>query len=76
MKEEIKSDTTGKTYYPSECIRLVNMKQLAAYMTYGVELMDIYPSRDFKTNAPILVGVVKREDSKTAYQKWCSYELK
>lgn len=76
MKESITSETTGKTYCPSECIRLVNMKQLAAYMVYGVELQDIYASRDFKTNVPILVGIVKREDSKQAYEKWCNYELK
>lgn len=76
MKDYVTSDITGKTYCPNDCIRLVNMKQLAAYMLNGVELQDIYPSRDIKTNSPILVGIVKREDSRESYKKWCNYELK
>ena len=51
------------------------MSQLAAYMSYGVELLDLYVSRDYKTNRPILVGVVDREQSYEAYKKWCDHEL-
>ena len=52
------------------------MTQLAAYMDYGVELLDLYVSRDYKTNKPMLVGVVDREASKEAYDLWCKHELK
>lgn len=75
MIETITSDLTGIEYDPTVCVRIVNMKQLAAYMLHGVRLLDLYPSRDLKTNEPILVGIVSKRDSAEAYSKWLSYEL-
>lgn len=72
---KIKSDFTKKTYDLEKSCRIINMSQLAAYMSYGVELLDLYISRDYKTNRPILVGVVDREQSYEAYKKWCDHEL-
>ena len=71
----VKSNFTGKTYDPTKAVRIINMQQLAAYMANGVELLDFYASRDYKTNKPILVGIVDREASKNAYDLWCKHEL-
>lgn len=70
MKEYAKSDTTGRIYYPSECVRLVNVKQLVFYMKNGVEILDFYPSKDFKTGEDVLVFIVNKKDSQEVYQMW------
>lgn len=67
----VKSDFTGKSYDPNKCCRIVNMMQLAFYMDNDVELLDLYVSKDYRTQKPILVGVVGKEDSYGSYQKWC-----
>ena len=68
----VKSSFTGKSYDPSKCCRIVNMMQLAFYLDSGVELLDLYTSKDYKTNKPILVGVVDKTDSYDAYNSWCN----
>lgn len=70
MKEIFKSDLTGKEYCPNDVVRLVNVRQLLFYMRNGVEILDIYPSKDFKTNDDILVFIVNKKDSQEAYKKW------
>lgn len=70
MKETIKSDVTGKVYCPSECVRLVNIRQLLFYMNHNVEILDIYPSKDFKSGDDVLVFIVSKKDSQDAYRKW------
>ena len=70
MKETVYSDTTGRTYCPSDCLRLCNLKQLCFYMTKGVEILDIYPSKDFKTGEDIIVYVVNKKESQKAYKEW------
>lgn len=72
---KVKSDFTKKVYDLDKSIRIINMSQLAAYMANDVELLDLYVSRDFKTNKPMLVGVVDREQSREAYDLWCKHEL-
>ena len=71
----VKSNFTGKMYDPNNAVRIVNMQQLAAYMANGVELLDIYISKDYKTNKPILVGIVDKEDSYESYKLWCDHKL-
>lgn len=71
----VKSNFTGKTYNPSKTVRILNMQQVAAYLNYGLELLDLYPSKDIKTGKPILVFIFDREKSKDAYDKWCKHEL-
>lgn len=70
MKETFKSDITGKEYCPNDVVRLVNVRQLLFYMRNGVEILDIYPSKDFKTNDDVLVFIVNKKDSQEAYKKW------
>lgn len=71
----VESKITGKKYDTRNVCRIVNMMQLASYLDYGVELLDLYPSRDIKTNKPVIVGIVDRTDSYEAYQLWCRHEL-
>ena len=73
---EIKSNITGKTYKASTVVKILNIQQIIAYLKYGVELIDLYPSVDRVTNKPVLVALFNREDSKEAYDLWCKRELK
>ena len=74
-KETITSDVTGKTYCVSEVVRILNIQQIIAYLKYGVELLDIYPSSDYETGKPLLVCLFDRESSKKAYDLWCKRQL-
>ena len=74
MKEYFTSDATGKTYPADDTLRIVNISQAMWYIKCRVELYDIYPSKDFKTDKDILVFVFSRKGSKDAYDKWCKYE--
>ena len=67
----VKSNFTGKVYDPDKSCRIVNMAQLAFYMSMDVELLDFYVSKDYKTKKPMLVGVVDKSNSYQAYQLWC-----
>lgn len=71
----VKSSFTGKEYDPAKSCRIINMTQLACYMDYGIELLDLYTSKDMKTKKPILVGIVDREGSYEAYKLWCDHKL-
>lgn len=71
----IKSNFTKKIYDSDEVCRIINMSQLASYIDCGVELLDLYTSKDYNTGKPILVGVVGKQDSYEAYKKWCNHEL-
>lgn len=68
----VKSSFTGKSYDPAKCCRIVNMLQLAFYLDNDVELLDLYVSKDYKTNKPMLVGIVSKENSYEAYNLWCT----
>lgn len=70
MKEMMKSDVTGKVYCPSDCVRLVNVKQLLFYMNHNVEILDFYASKDFKTGEDILVFIVNKQESQNVYKLW------
>lgn len=76
MKEYTKSDITNKVYCPEDCVRLVNMRQVAIYALNGVEILDFYASRDYKTGDPIMVAIVDKKQSQEAYKKWCNFELR
>ena len=67
----VKSNFTGKTYDPNKSCKILNMQQLAFYMSNEVTLLDLFVSKDYKTKKPILVGVVDKAESYKAYQLWC-----
>ena len=76
MKETVISDKTKKEYAPKDCVRIVNQLQAATYMANGADLLDIYVSRDYKTNRPMMVYIFNRAATTTLYDKWCLHELK
>lgn len=75
MKEYVTSNVTGKTYALQDVVRILNIQQIIAYMKYGVEILDIYPSISY-AGTPVLVFIVSRQGSKAAYDLWCKGELK
>lgn len=70
MKEYAKSDTTGKIYCANDVIRIINVKQVLFYMRNGIEVLDFYPSKDFKTGEDVMVFLVNKKDSQRVYQMW------
>ena len=70
MAEIIKSALTGKEYNLATTIRLINIQQSCFYITNGVMPVDIYVSKDFNTNKPILVFLFNREQTKPLYAEW------
>ena len=70
MKEYVTSNVTGKTYALQDVVRILNTQQIIAYMKYGIEILDLYPSIT-SSGTPILVYIVNRNDSKDAYDLWC-----
>lgn len=72
MNEKIRSNLTGHTYRNDSSIRIVNPIQAAFYMENGLMPLDIYPSKDYKTQKPIVVFIFNKEDTKPIFDKWCS----
>lgn len=75
MKDLVTSEVTGKTYDPSKVVRILNMKQAAAFCTQGCKIIDVYPSVDYKTGEPLMVILFLKEDTREAYDLWCKHEL-
>lgn len=75
MREKVSKYTCTEDYYPSDVVRIVNPTQAATYINHGARLIDMHPSRDFKTNKPILVYILNREETTELYDKWCAHEL-
>lgn len=42
----------------------------------GVEILDLYPSKDFKTGQDVLVFIVNRNDSRSVYEEWKELRIK
>lgn len=76
MKDYITSSVTGKSYDATSVVRILNTQQVIAYLNNGVELLDLYPSVDSKTEKPLLVYIFDRNESRAAYDLWCRRELK
>lgn len=73
---KITSQVTGITYDPKEVVRILNMKQAAAFCKYGCKIIDVYDSIDFKTGEPIMVILFRKSDTAIPYELWCKHELK
>ena len=70
MKETMQSDRTGITYIPADSIRILNIKQVGFYMENSATLLDVYPSKDFKTGDDIVVFVFDKKETFDLYRKW------
>ena len=68
-----KSDFTKKTYNIKDVVKILNINQAAAYMKYGVPLLDLWISK--RNGLPILIFIFDREGSKEAYDLWCDHKL-
>lgn len=75
MKQNEHKGLKSIAYNVSETIRIIGHTQIAAYWLNGVIPLEIYPSRDFNTGKPILVGVFYKEDTKEVFDKWVKHEL-
>lgn len=73
-----RSQVTGKIYdyFSDDVVRIGNLYQSMAYISNGGELLDIYTSRNRRTNDPILIFVFDRGSVKELYDLWCKHELK
>ncbi len=70
----VHSEITGRDYYPSDVIRIINIRQICCYLQMNKQPVDIYSSVDFKTNNPVLVVLFNRKDTIDAYDRWCKSE--
>lgn len=75
MDNKIKGKFSNKEYLASEAIRILDPRQAALYWNNHVEPLDIYPSRDYKTNKALIVFVFKRDETKEVFDLWCKHEL-
>lgn len=75
MKDLVTSEVTGITYNPKDVVRILNMKQAAAFCAQGCKIIDVYPSVDYKTGSPLMVMLFMKEDTREAYDLWCNHEL-
>ena len=73
--EKIKGKFSNKFYYANEAIRILDPMQAALYWANGVEPLDIYSSRDYKTNKALIVYVFKKSETKEVFDKRCKHEL-
>lgn len=69
-----RSRITGEYYYLFESVRILNLKQVTAYIDNGIIPLDIYTSRD-DDGKPVLVFLFDREETKEVYDLWCKHEL-
>lgn len=72
----VKSNLGDFTYDNKDVVRIFNPKQRDLYLMNGIMPKDIYTSIDNKTDEKILVYIFLKEDTREAYSKWRSYELK
>ena len=75
METKVKGKYSGKLYYASDAIRILDPFQATLYWSNGIEPLDIYPSRHYATNKPLLVFVFNRAETKDVFDKWCKHEL-
>lgn len=75
MKDTIISEITGKSYDPTQCVRILNSLQACKYVKHGCELLDVYPSVDFKTGQDVWVYIFDRAASQPYYKRWCDHTL-
>lgn len=62
-------------YFSDDIVRILNIDQAAAYLKNGVELIDIYVSKDKVKDKDLLVFVFDRESSKPFFELWKKHEL-
>jgi hypothetical protein len=71
------SNFNAKRYKEKDAIRILNPKQAAFYWANGVEPLDIYSSRSFDTNEPVIVYIFSRCQTQDTgvYDQWCKRKV-
>lgn len=71
-----KSRINGREYNLYETCRILNLQQAIRYLANGIELIDLYTSKDRDDpDTQKLVFVFDRKGTKWAYDLWCKHEL-
>lgn len=66
-----KSSMTGRNIDFDDNIVILNPKQAAFYWEEkGIQPVHIYPSRDSKTDNPVIVFVFQKSATQDAYREW------
>ena len=66
----MRSQVTGRIYYPERCCFIMNPKQAALYIKNGIDLLDLMVDRSDR-----LVYVFDKKESEPLYKKWQNYQL-
>lgn len=77
MEEYLRrSKLTGLKYniFDPGIIRILNMQQVAYYISQGLMPLDIYVSKD-KNDKNILVYLYDKTTTHDAYESWCKGDL-
>lgn len=64
------SKLTGKEYCIDDCVRILNIRQVAFYSKEGIYPKDMYVSKDYQTGEEVLVFMFDRKESRSSYGKW------
>lgn len=72
----VKSQLNGAYYDVNDAIRIINPLQAATYIMHGAIPLEIYVSKDFTKNKPVIVYLFSKTETKELYSKWCKHELK
>lgn len=67
-----RSALSGEKYdvFDTDLIRILNPRQSAFYVQYGVPILDVQLSTD-NIGRPILVYIFRRSQTKDAFDLWC-----
>ena len=69
-----RSKLTGKKYnvFDPDIVRIINMQQVAYYISQDVMPLDVYVSQDKKDeNKRILVYLYDKKDTVEVFDRWC-----
>ena len=65
------SALTGRSYNMEDVCIILNMAQVAAYMTNGAQLLDVFVGREKK----LCFVFPRNEVTKALFDKWVKHEL-
>lgn len=66
----LQSSLTGEFFDEKDAVRILNPKQASFYWARGIKPWSIYPSKDLRTDEPIIVFLFSRSKTKELYEEW------
>lgn len=69
----VESNFRGIKYNPKDTIRILNIKQSCYYWENGCKPLDVYLSKDYNSQQPVLVFIFDRKETQDTgvYDSWC-----